>query len=333
MLVSLDFLTHYHGNSKTDKKIKERITWATTEIDIPVISHDDLHPVFQYGEPAKGIDLQRAFEFDGGYWVVAEAVARRGYMRHEDIRAKDTGLRNFTRDITRKLSWDTFEFTFLTRAPGAGVDSVGFDNIRQYKPADEIKWDDTESIADRTAHFWKRRLLIAGGLVHCKIDPPVLMDASWFHGLEPVFTPYGGFGAPLLDYEIAEADLENLIKTGYWNYVRHTCSFTPISAAEIDTLQRTIRAIYLNTFRRNTILLDKSELRKKKASKDILRKLEELWTRTRTAINTDVLDEAVDYLLAISPRDSQAGTRSHSVTTLLRSWQEREIPLPPDFPT
>lgn len=334
MRVKVPFLAHYHGNTRQRPASKENVAWAETEVDLPVIRRRDMELVFVDGEGDRvRLDQDRAYAFDGFYWATPEACCAESHWGlHDwrgDWRRKKSGLRNFDADRMQDFAVRAFEFRFFDRLPSSVVYSRTTSNYTAYRPGNEIEWDDTPIIEGRVRDYYLRNMVVAEDTVYCRIEPPVLGEAKPPYGKRPawhrrIFTPLGGQGDPVIDFEAAYAKALTIASVPESQSADPDRQpfFKPIDGYPVDNAKRTVQALFGALFGMHP-WLKRHPWSKKSAKDEFLASLEglrKLWLASYSNLTDETADAAAEAMLALADAHED-------VRTILEAWLDRPISL------
>jgi hypothetical protein len=330
MLLNIQFLTHYHGGTPNLPRPRELMAWAETEVDIGHVPERDMELTFLEGRGNRGLyDLDRAFSCEGKYWAVVEATnttdfhwMNREYM-HPHRKPGPNGLRNFGTEAQREFSWRAFEYRMMPRQPSKGFRAVNPYNFRSFRPLN-VEWSDLDVIKARVNAYYAENLLIAGDTVYCRIDPPCVGDhIPAYENLiarreRRLFTPYGGFGDLIVDFEKAYEAAYSVDSPTELKHARKERApfFNPIPGYESDPIARGVRALFLSVFGLNTWLVPSAKFPQNEKALEALRSL---WQSSLPYLSEAILDEAAEIMLSVAKAsDHQA---------ICERWLDRPVHL------
>ncbi|MCS4089322.1 hypothetical protein [Rhizobium sp. BK176] len=331
MLIKVQFLNHYEGKTKNQPRNMERMAWADTEVDIDCIPAGELELVFLEGRgDRETLDFDRAYAFDGKYWAVAEAAnnthfhsMRHTYLPSERCKPVANGLTNFGQEGQRSFSWRAFEYKLMPRQPKKGFRVAEPFNFRNYRPFGRSTWDDIETIEPRANAYYRDNLLIAGDTVYCRIEPPCLAEPLMFEFMndrheQRIFTPYGGFGDPIVDFETTYAAACAVDSPGELRHARKERPpfFNPIEDHQHDPVRRGVRALFLRVFGLRPWLAPAAKNPKAAAAVDALYTL---WQKSMPYLSDEALDEAAEIMMGVAKDDA--------MRALLEKWLDRPVCL------
>lgn len=331
MLIEIQFLNHYEGKTKNQPRNMERMAWADTEVDIDCIPAGELELVFLEGRgDRETLDFDRVYAFDGKYWAVAEAAnnthfhrMRHTYLPSERCNPGPNGLTNFGQEGQRSFSWRAFEYRLMPRQPKKGFRVAEPFNFRTYRPYGPSVWDDIETIEPRANAYYRDNLLIAGDTVYCRIEPPCLAEPLIFEIMnhrheQRIFTPYGGFGDPIVDYEktYAAAFAVNSPEELRHAQKERLPFFNPIEDYPHDPIRRGVRAFFLDIFGLKPWLVPAA---KNPKAAEAIDALYALWQRSMPYLTDEALDEAAEIMMVVAKDDA--------MRTLLEQWLDRPVVL------
>lgn len=331
MLVKVQFLNHYEGKTEKQPRNMERIAWAETEVDIDCILAGDLELVFLEGRgDRETLDFDRVYAFDDKYWAVAEAAnnthahrMRRPHLPLERCKPGPHGLTNFDQEGQRGFSWRAFEYRLMPRQPKKGFRIAEPFNFRNYRPFGRSVWDDFEAIEQRANAYYRDNLLIAGDTVYCRIEPPCLADPVIYKIMnlrheQRIFTPYGGFGDPIVDYRKAYAAACAVDSPEELRHARKERPpfFKPIDDYQHDPIRRGVRALFMNIFGLQPWLTPTA---KNPKAAEAIDALYALWQRSLPYVSDDALDEAAEIMMGVS--------KDKAMTSLFEQWLDRPVCL------
>lgn len=329
MKIKTEFLTHYKGDTNRDATVKERLAWASTDIELRPYAMDALAVVLQdnplYETTAHG---DRVFALAGHYYADVEtlnASSRKYTGCYGDYLVNDRetkGRPNFLRDAQRQFCWNAFGFAFLRR-PAAGY-AYGMEpgKIKQYRPGGDIEWDDTAEIGKLVREYCQRNMIFADDHVLCRIEAPLFFDEKeTYPRHNRVYTPYGGYGDPVGGLGPHYYDTDGLRtlrdpkgKAEGTSAVR----FDPLDEHEPDFAFRDMRAVFLGIFCQVPWLDQQPRFTRSKARAKV-GMLHELFRASYPTIDDDVLDRAADIIRTI--------TEVEDVTAILDAWANRPISI------
>lgn len=341
MLIKATYLNHYCGTSvSSPDKIKDRACWAEVEVDVAMVPKWQLQQVlFDDDGYRAAFDANKAFSYDGHYWVVFEAASEvyhqketEKYTAHCDFGTEKSDFRNYSAMTRKAFAWATFEYSMFPRVPGRGVYATQPENYRKYKPVD-VEWDDRAVIERKARRFYESNLLIGDDTVYCRIEAPVLpqMPARerWGYARDHkrrVFTPYGGHGDPIMNFDAGHAHMLAVGERPARSFGQQSPApsfFAPIPGYRTDNAFRHARAIVSDMFTRHP---DNPPPAKKGASRHAkrLQDLFDLWNRHFGAIDEVVLDEAIEIMLDLDPKGVHR--------QVLEDWLDRPVVATLSFP-
>lgn len=334
MQLSLAYLNHYHANTKTDPNVKERVGWATVDVEIQDVPKAHLEQVFQDNDGYfAGFDSDKAYACDDHYWAIAEATngvvgkrvtEKRNYHRGfgDD---KGWPLANFDRSAQKAFAWAAFEFRLFSRAPAVGVYSTEPHNYRNYNPGTKVVWDDRPEIEARVKAYFERNLLASDNRIFCRIDRPCLHVEedrySYTREFIRVLTPYGGFGDPLIDFSEAYAAIDDIEKSRrdiHWS-TQVKVSFNAIPDRGTEPLERLVRALLADLFSRWPWYNNDRKFRRTEKLTKTLSRLHEIWLANHHEMDDAALDEAAQLMMEL--------TKEGGITSALQSWLDRPVSL------
>ena len=189
-----------------------------------------------------------------------------------------------------------------------------------------VTWNDQSKIEAKVRKYYQRNLLVANEVVYYRIETPVVGRAESHYGrdiLRRVFTPFGGFGDPILNYEKAWAAANEIAKSREWHpnsyFPRPEPFFRPIDGYGLDPLLRQVRACFIEMFNRSGWLASQRMERRKSPRLPAFGKLHDLWLENYDNLTDEVLDEATELMLPFAGKGPIAG--------LLHAWTDRPIQL------
>ncbi|MBY3157320.1 hypothetical protein HFO56_33890 [Rhizobium laguerreae] len=335
MQLSVAYLNHYCANTKTDPKVKERLGWASVDIEIQDVPSAHLEQVLQDNDGYHaGFDADKVYAYDDHYWVVAEATTGIGnsratekHSRYRELGDKKTDLlANFDRSGQKAFAWAAFEFRLLSRIPSPGVYATEPFNFRNYAPGGTVAWDDRAMIEARVKRYYEANLLASAATVYCRIDKPCLHAAetrySWRKEYERVLTPFGGHGDPIIDFGNAYRVVDDIHahRKDSYNSKKVESFFNPIPDRGPDPDQRLVRALFGGLFSRRSWLFRSGTLKNSGAkTSKALSRLQELWVRYLDDPDDAVLDEAAQFMVEIAGNGPMA--------SFLQQWLDRPVSL------
>ncbi|MCV9964847.1 hypothetical protein OIU34_23420 [Pararhizobium sp. BT-229] len=328
--LKVQFLNHYCGDTKNHLEVRERMAWAETEVEVQWTDAKNMELAFLEGRgDREQLDFDRVWSFDGHYWAVVEATNNTKYHRltawyvpPDREKPDENGIVNFRQDEQRGFAWRAFEFRLMPRIPSKGFRAANPDNFRYFKPGKKVKWDDRSTIEPRAASYYQENLLVAGDTVYCRIDPPCIGEREDFELFrisreQRVFTPFGGMGDPLIDYDkayaaaLAVADPSELAKAKKKDRLPF---FSPIEDYNHDLARRAVRAHFLCLFGQSPWLTIKA---KEPKTSEVFDALHTLWQSNCLAMTDAVLDEAAEIMLDIAKTDE--------IRRVCQRWLDRPI--------
>lgn len=319
MKIDLQFLTLFHGNARQDYQTRERYVWASTEVELEDVPARLLEVVLRDGLASDmKVSDDKVYAYDGHYWALVETTneSTRGLKRsfgwvYGGPAAK--GLKNFDRDHQRQFSWHAFGFRFFSRQPCSYAFATEGSAMKNYRPGDDIQWDDTPEIEARVRRYCEENIIISDKLAYCRIDTPCYViggsDAMGRRNAPNgrVFTPYGGFGDPVIDFSKAT------ITTGRWRDLRDpnwrergssALYFNPIEDyPDHDPLFRRTRAMFFDLFSQNGWQRNQRPVQKAKRAQ-AFSALKTLWLDRYQSVDDALLDEASDLMLVLADEGS-----------------------------
>lgn len=321
MKVDLQFLTLFHGNTRQDYQAKERYVWASTEVDLEEVPANLMKVVLQDGlvTDMKVAD-NKVYAYDGHYWALVETTNEstrglKGAFGWVSGGAKPKGLKNLDRDRQRQFSWHAFGFKFFSRQPCGYAFATQGSAMRNYRPGDNIQWDDTPEIEERFRRYCEENVIVSEKLAYCRIETPCYVIGGRDASGKPnspngrVFTPYGGFGDPVADLSKAA------ITTERWRDLRDkkwrdrgssALFFEPIEDyPDHDPLFRRTRALFFDLFNQNGWPKNQRQVQKTKRA-EAFSTLKTLWLGRYRNVDDDLLDEAADLMLVLADEGSAA---------------------------
>jgi hypothetical protein len=334
MKIDVQFLTLFHGTTRQDLyRKRERYVWASTEVDLEEVPTHLMEVVLRDGLPSEmKVSDDKVYAYDGHYWALVETTNEsiRGLKGdfgwvHGGAAAK--GLKNFDRDHQRQFSWRAFGFKFFSRQPCGFAFATQGSAMKNYRPGDDIQWDDTPEIEARVRRYYEENLIVSEKLAYCRIETPCFASGS----LDPsgrrssahgrVFTPYGGFGDPVIDYGKAS------ITTERWRDLRDkkwrdrgssALLFNPIEDyPEHDPLFRGTRALFFDLFNQNGWQRNQRPIQKAQRAQ-AFSALKTLWLERYQSVDDDLLDEVADLMLVLA--DDGGAARAS-----IESWIDRPM--------
>jgi hypothetical protein len=330
---SLDYLTHYHGTTNKDDRVKERVCWATTNIALQEYSSRDLTVVLQDNSEYETLsDGDKVFAFGGDYYVNAEATNAAERLRsgkYPEYKVWDTpsaDRRNFLRDRQRQFCLNAFGFGIFERLPSPSIYTVSVGNIVSYRPGGTVVWDDTAAIERRVKSFCEKNLMSVDGLVLCRIEPPCFFEGDGYEWQKRIYTPFGGFGDPvgkLEDYYRTSEGLRELRDPKWRSRGASEVFFAPIKDVADEFRFRNARAAFTSIFEIYS-WLDEQPRKKRRKAKAELEQLHQLYITHFDAIDEAVVDQAVDIMLPLA--------EDEEVRVVLEDWVDRPVHVPgPDI--
>ncbi|MCS4089414.1 hypothetical protein [Rhizobium sp. BK176] len=333
MKIDIQFLTLFHGNTKQDYHTKERYVWASTEVELEEVPARLMEVVLRDALASDmGVSDDKVYAYDGHYWALVETTneSTRGLKGsfgwvHGGNATK--GLKNFDRDHQRQFSWHAFGFRFFSRQPCGHAFATQGSSMRNYRPGDNIQWDDTPEIEARVRRYCEENIIVCEKLAYCRIDTPCYAigsrDATGKRNSPSgrVFTPYGGFGDPVIDFAKAE------ITTERWRDIRDkkwrdrgssALFFNPIEDyPDHDPLFRRTRALFFDLFNQNGWQRSQRLVQKAKRA-EAFSVLKKLWLERYQSIDEDLLDEASEFMLLLADEGSEA-------RACIEAWVDRPM--------
>lgn len=336
MNLTIAYLNHYHANTKTDTKVKERVGWSTVDVEVQDVPTGHLELVLQDNDGYfAGYDSNKAWSYDDHYWAVAEAT--NGVFEHRQTEKRNRyrtlndkgteGLANFDRSGQKAFAWATFEFRLFSRLPSSGVYATEPANFRNYAPGNKVIWDDRDVIEARVKRYYERNLLAADCVIYCRIDKPCLSqisdEGSWRQDYKRVLTPFGGFGDPLHAFAVSYQTLDSITTLRRRPYDSKDVAvfYNPIPNRGPPADVRLVRTLIGDLFSRHPwFTRQEGGLRRGTAkTAKALRRIQELWLTNYEEIDEDALDEAAQIMIDIAGPGSTA--------TFLQAWLDRPITL------
>jgi hypothetical protein len=319
------FLTQYRGGTAQTSTVIDRFGWATIEVDIEECSSDIFRTILSR---ADGGISECVFHDGIHFWVEADSVntshiGDSGSLG--DFNASWVGkgikdLKNFQPREQRRTSWNSFGFRFFERFPVGHFFTLGPGNLKNYRPGKKIEWDDTSMIGAKYSKYLSENLVFVDGIVLCRIERPCFTETSYPWRDTKVFTPFGGHGDPVLDYRtLYSASFDDyFMKNTGWRWRVSPAELVELDRDALDPNSRSVRAIFMDLFRRNSWLLAQTKTTKSKASKKVLI-LHDVWKTYGPSTDEAHLDEVVDVLLTI--------TDPGAIRDILDAWVDRPISL------
>lgn len=320
MKISIQFLTHFFGNTKQDFHSRERFNWASTEVELEEVPKGALELVLNDGWAIDSVPFgNEVCLYNDHYWVVVEAtneVCRGDLGSYGSIwygNTKTKGVKNFTEERQRQFAWNAFAFKFLDRTPAGFAYSSNPDTLKNYRPGTDIEWDETPVIGERVRRYYEQNLIVVDGLVYCRIETPCYVTEG------RIFTPYGGFGDPIIDFERASPSSDRLrarFDPGWRDRGASAIFFNPIPDRDEDPLARQTRALFFDTFSQKPWFRTKGvSLSGKRGT--AFQKLKTLFFARYETLDEDVLDEAAELMLVLASNGEQK--------QLIEAWIDRPI--------
>lgn len=312
MKISIQFLTHFFGNTKQDENSRDRFNWASAEVELEVVARGEM-------KSALNDRHVEVFAYDSDYWVVIEETNElcRGTAGSLDKfwygNTRTKGVKNFTKETQREFAWNAFAFKFLERIPAGFAYSSNAETLKNYRPGDDIEWDETPAIEERVRRYYEQHLVVMDDLVYCRIEAPRYVREG------RVFTPFGGFGDPMIDFEKAVPNTNRLRDRFDPSWRLRGSSnvfFSPIPDREDDHLARRTRALFFDVFSQKAWFRTKGVTLSGKRG-TAFQKLKNLWFARYESIDDDVLDEAAELMLVLASSDDQR--------KLIEAWIDRPI--------
>jgi hypothetical protein len=312
MKISIQFLTHFFGNTKQDTSSRERFNWASADVDLQVVSSGATELVLSDGR-------FEVFAYDGDYWVMIEETNeicrdnRGSYGSSWYGETKTKGVKNFIKEAQRQFAWNAFAFKFLERIPAGFAYTSNPETLKNYRPGDDIEWDETPVIVERVRRYYEQNLVIMDDIVYCRIEPPRYVREG------RIFTPFGGFGDPVIDFAkaVPKTDLiRDWFDRGWRARGDSKLFFNPIPEREDDALARRTRALFYDVFSQKAwFRTNGATLSGRRGA--AFQKLKDLWLARYESINDDVLDEASELMFVLASGDDQR--------KMIEEWIDRPI--------
>ncbi|MCS4089976.1 hypothetical protein [Rhizobium sp. BK176] len=322
MKFDAQFLTQYRGNTKQSAKVTDRFGWTAVEVEIEDRMADEFRPVLS--KSAGG--YSGTVYHDGmNYWIEADStnlshhghVGSMGgftaYWPHKEI--KD--LHNFQGREQRRFFWNTFGIRFFDRPPAGHYYTLVPSNLKNYRPGTKVEWDETAFIGNRYAQYLGENTVNVDGVILCRIERPCF-TGRW--RAITVFTPFGGYGDPVLDYAaLQKMSLDpKYMSTGNWKWEISSEELYELDRNDVDPIARSARAVFMDLFRQKSWLSQQETITKSKAAKKVSR-LHDVWKSNGPSLDEDHLDDVVEVLLTIAEEGR--------VRSILESWVDRPIGL------
>jgi hypothetical protein len=326
MNIEVQFLTHYSGNTEKDFREKERIAWASTSVEIEAMAAQHFETVLQDNIELKHEHgkAHKIHSYNDAYWVAVEATNawRRGCVgslgRVDNVSKPPRGLANFRIEQQRQFTLNAFGFGLFHKIPSGPIYTMDMGALKAYRPGDKIAWDDTPAIEAKARKYYEKNLLVVDDTVYCRIEPPCY--AEFNNGTQyRVYTPYGGHGDPVTDFEKAYAvalDIKNERGPKYASSIVPEVFFHPIGEQEPDHIRRKTKAIFADLFHARSWFDAQDGFKRGKASK-VLPSLQALWIANWEDPDDAVLDAAAENMLPLA----QPG----HIRSALEEWLDRPI--------
>jgi hypothetical protein len=328
--LKVQFLNHYCGDTKNHLEVRERMAWAETDVEVQWTDPKNMELVFLEGfGDQEHLDLDRVWSFGGHYWAAADATNHTAYHRlrawyipPKRNKPDENGIVNFSQDEQREFSWRAFEFRLMPRIPFKGFRSANPDNFRNFKPGRNVTWDDRPTIEARAAKYYRDNLLVAGETVYCRIDAPclgerIVDEIFHFSLLQRVFTPFGGMGDPLMDFDKASTAAREVADPSELATAKKNDRlpfFSPIDDYDCDPARRAVRAYFGNLFGQNPWF----KIREKDPkSSEVYTALHALWQLNCLSLTDAVLDEAAEIMLEMA--------KTVEIKSVCERWLDRPI--------
>nr|WP_250808397.1 hypothetical protein [Neorhizobium tomejilense] len=325
MLLKLDYLTQYHGSTNRTNHKKFRWTWANLEVEV---DHADPSAFKRVMQSNVGRNPGDFVYHDGtDFWADVDetnvfcgdlpgGIAVDRYHR----RNKAAKTSNFHQGSQRSFSWNTFGTGLFDRMPAGHFYSLNTSLIKDYHPGTDVEWDDTAVIAERYQNYIRNNLAVLDGTVLCRIERPCFVKDPVKRGTRfvPVFTPHGGYGDPVLDFQkLFQLSLDpDFIRFSGWRWLIPAEELAEIDHRSSDPLARGARAAFVNLFRQRSWISEQYRItRGKSATK--LAKLFGILKARGASLDEDHLDEITDVLLTLAEEGP--------VRSVLEAWQDRPI--------
>jgi hypothetical protein len=191
-------------------------------------------------------------------------------------------------------------------------------NLKNYRPGAKIEWDETEIIGSRYADYLRENTVNVDGVVMCRIERPCFTGRMERWRAITVFTPFGGYGDPVLDYAtLQQASLDpKYMRTTNWRWEISPQELDELDRNDVDPIARSARAVFLDLFRQKSWLSEQKSITKSKAARKFSR-LHDVWKSHGPSLDEDHLDDVVEVLLTIAEEGR--------VRSILESWVDRPI--------
>nr|WP_250807350.1 hypothetical protein [Neorhizobium tomejilense] len=336
---------HFLGHFKAG--VRHRVAWARGHVDVPdgdqrrmqlVLDDGVTHYSGSLGDCYK-VPLGVAYLYEGHYWTIAEATndhrrplggSFQEYGVVEGEGQKD--LRNFSQLQQRRFAFDAFGLSMLERTPDGHCFNTHANDARGYKATINRKgavvWDDTLKIEESVADYLRSNMMVVDRTVYCRIEKPCFDTTArrtqWGARRPPrrIFTPYGGHGDMVMDFEKAAITGEEYRRRVGWSTERDRAReivFDMPEGDRRDPLARRMRAVFTELFRYDG-WLDAQETQTRARNVKRLDKLYGLWLSNRKTMEDDAMDDFADTILPM--------TEPGYVRDAVEAWLDRPIMAP-----
>ncbi|MCV9964255.1 hypothetical protein OIU34_20425 [Pararhizobium sp. BT-229] len=320
------FLTQYRGDTKQAVKVTDRFGWATIEVEIEPYSAQDFRPVLR--RVGRSGFADHVYHDGSSFWAEVDSVnlSRRGDVGSLGSFGKYwwgsnvEGLKNFQPREQQRFFWNAFGICFFDRLPVRHFYTLWPSKVKNYRPGKVVMWDETALIGKKYADYLHQNLCVVDDIVLCRIERPCFTAKreSW-RDIE-VFTPYGGFGDPVLDFAALERDTYDpaFMRSSHWQWMISEGEIAEIDDRGTDPIARTVRAVYMDLFRQKSWLGEQKKITKAKAAKKVAA-LHDIWKQKGSSVEDGHLERVTEILLGIA--------ENGPVRDILDGWENRTISL------
>jgi hypothetical protein len=318
--IKVHFLSQYRGDTKQTDQVHDRFGWAKTEVDLDQSTSAGLAPVLR-----KVGGFGRPVLHDGvHFWVEIDSTnsSHRGDIGSMETWSSFSSAKEPTKNYhlgdQQTFAWNAFGIKFFDRLPVGHFYTSVPGNMKYYRPGKTVEWDDTEHATRKVAQYLRDNVMIVDEVVMCRIERPCILEPKEKWRDNRVFTPFGGYGDPVLDYAAAQRRCyePNYMTRAGWKWEIPLEDLAALDSNASDPIARSVRAVFMNLFTQRSWLAEQTKTTKSKAMKT-LKALHEVWKIKGPSLETDHLDDIAASMLTISDEGK--------VRTILEAWGDRPI--------